>query len=92
MDSKHRLVLEDRKLLTLSGIRNVDSFSEQSIALSSELGAIDITGEDLKITELDLTHGNISIQGQIDSLTYGRSREERTVRHKSKSALARLLK
>ncbi len=92
MDSKHRLVLEDRKLLTLSGIRNVDSFGEQSIALSSELGAIDITGEGLKITELDLTHGNISIQGQIDSLAYGRSREERTVRHKSKSALARLLK
>ena len=91
-ESRQTLVLEDRKSLSISGIRNVDSFDEQRIELSSVMGTIDITGAGMKIAGLDLTAGNILIQGEIDVLAYSRSKEEKSVRQKSKSALARLLK
>lgn len=91
-ESKQKLVLEDRKQLSISGIHNVDGFGDQQIELSTVLGGLDIYGENLKISGLDLTAGNITISGQIDSINYCRSREEKSVRHKSKNALARLLK
>lgn len=89
---KHSLAMEDRRELRLSGIQDVDSFDEQRIELNSVLGGIDITGENLKIAALDLDVGRVVVSGRIDSIVYGKSREERSMRHKGKHALARLLK
>lgn len=91
-ENKQKLVLDERKQLSISGVHNVDSFGDQQIELSSVLGGINITGSSLKISGLDLAAGNILITGEIDSISYCCSREEKSMRHKSKNALARLLK
>lgn len=91
-EQKQILTLEDRKQLFISGIRNVDSFGEQQIELNSVLGGIDISGEGLKIAELDVTAGEIRISGEVESIRYCRSKEERSTRQRGKNALARLLK
>ena len=44
-EGKQRLLLDDRKELLISGVRNVDSFDEQRIELDSSLGGIGIDGE-----------------------------------------------
>ncbi|MDO4732806.1 MAG: sporulation protein YabP [Bacillota bacterium] len=87
-----KLILDDRKQLSISGINNVDSFGEQQIILSSVFGGMDILGSGLKISGLDLTAGSILITGEIESISYCRSREEKSMRRKSRNALARLLK
>lgn len=91
-ERKQSVVLEDRRVLSVSGVQNVDSFDEQRIELSSVMGQIDIIGTGMKITGLDLSAGNILIQGEVDGIVYSRSKEEKSVRQKSKNALARLLK
>ena len=91
-ESRQRLMLEDRRQLALSGITAVDSFDEQLIQLNSELGGIEICGEGLTIGALDLEQGRVEVSGRIDGVAFVKSREERSVRHKSKNALARLLK
>jgi len=92
MDSKHRLVLDERNLLALNNVTNVDSFDEAHIELSGSFGGLNIDGADLKISALDLDAGTISIGGRINSLVYCQSREERKIGHRSKKALSRLLK
>ena len=91
-ESKQTMVLEDRQQLNITGITNVDSFDETMIELSGVMGSIDIRGEGLRITALDLDKGKIAVGGTVEAIVYGQSREERSVRHKSKKALSRLLK
>ncbi|MBQ1343368.1 MAG: sporulation protein YabP [Firmicutes bacterium] len=91
-ESRQRLLLEERRLLSLTGVKAVESFDEQLIQLDSELGGVEISGEGLQIGALDLEQGRVEVSGRIDGLSFVKSREERSVRHKSKNALARLLK
>lgn len=91
-EGKQRLLMDDRKELLISGVRNVDSFDEQRIELDSILGGIDISGEGLKIAALNLDEGKVTISGQINGVAYVKSREERSVRHKRQNLIARLLK
>lgn len=91
-ESRSRLVLEERKRLEVNGVRNVDSFDEDCIQLDSVQGGLEISGSGLKIAALDLDAGRVEISGQIESLIYGKSREERSARHRSKNVLTRLLK
>lgn len=89
---KQRLVLDDRKEMQVSGVRNVESFDDRQIMLDTVLGGIQLNGEGLKINGLDLEAGQITINGQIDRLEYGKSLEERSVSHKSRTLMSRLLK
>ena len=92
VEAKQRLLLDERKELMLSGILNVDSFDERQIELNSNMGGIEIGGEGMKIAALNLEEGKITINGTISSIMYVKSREEKSVRHKSKSVISRLLK
>ena len=91
-ESRQRMMLEDRRQLALTGVKAVDSFDEELIQLNSELGGVEISGEGLQIGSLDLDQGRVEITGRIDGVAFVKSREERSVRHKSKNVLARLLK
>lgn len=92
VEGRQRLILEERRELLIGGVLDVESFDETRIELNSSLGGIDIGGQGLKIAALNLEEGKITISGQIDSIVYGQSRSERSIKHKSKTALSRLLK
>ncbi len=72
----HRLVLVGRKNLTVSGVREVESFDENTVVMSTGMGVLVIRGENLHIEALSLEGGDLKIDGDVDSLTY----EEETVR------------
>lgn len=66
----HNIILEDRKLLTISGVSDVDSFDEQTVMLFTELGELTIRGSDLHMNKLNVETGDVSIEGNISSLSY----------------------
>ena len=66
----HRLHLENRRRLTLSGVASVESFDESSILLTTSQGALVIRGSDLHIEKLSLDGGDLLVEGTVDSLTY----------------------
>ena len=70
MSTPHSLVLEDRKRLSISGVTDVESFDEETIALATELGELLIHGYDLHINRIDVESGDLSLEGEIISLTY----------------------
>ena len=66
----HSLILKDRSQLTLSGVTDVDSFDENLITTYTDYGELTVKGEGLHISVLNTDTGELSIDGNVSSLTY----------------------
>ncbi|WP_455581821.1 YabP/YqfC family sporulation protein [Dysosmobacter sp.] len=66
----HRLELEGREHLRVSGVEDVERFDETGIVMSTSAGTLVITGEDLHIGKLSLDGGELHVDGRIDSVSY----------------------
>lgn len=66
----HNIILEDRRSLAVSGVSDVDSFDEQTVMLFTELGELTVRGSDLHMNKLSIESGEVSIEGNISSLSY----------------------
>ena len=73
----HRVVLEDRNRLTVSGVEEVESFDENTIVMLTNRGTLIVRGEELHIEKLSLDGGDLKVEGTIDSLTYEDSGRDR---------------
>ena len=92
MANAQRLILQDRKHLEISGVGSVDSFDNEQIELTTDLGGLLVYGDNLKVDNLNLEQGQVVITGMINMLSYGKTREERSAKAKSKNILDRILK
>lgn len=72
----HRITLEGRERLTISGVEEVERFDETTIVMDTLGGALVVRGEDLHIETLSLDGGDLKVEGNIDSLTYEDDRRE----------------
>ncbi|WP_243112488.1 MULTISPECIES: sporulation protein YabP [Acutalibacteraceae] len=70
----HSLILEDRKTLTATGVSNVDSFDEQTVVAYTDLGELVIHGANLHIDKLNIDSGELTLNGEITSMTYSENR------------------
>lgn len=66
----HRLELDGRERLVVSGVEDVERFDETGIVMSTSAGILTITGEGLHIGKLSLDGGELHVDGRIDSLAY----------------------
>ncbi len=66
----HQLILQDRNLIEMTGVSDVDSFDENVVIAYTDLGALTLRGENLHVQRLDLDTGNLSVAGRIDSFQY----------------------
>ena len=69
----HRLVMENREQLALTGVQKVRSFDPKEIVLETELGILSIKGEQLAIKLLNLEQGMVDLQGHVGALIYHRN-------------------
>lgn len=73
----HNIILENRKNLTVSAVKDVDSYDEKAIVMFTELGMLVVKGSDLHINRFNTQSGELVLEGIIDSLTYS-EQEKRT--------------
>lgn len=66
----HSLILQDRGVLSVSGVADVDSFDEQTVVLFTDLGELTVKGTDLHINKLNVDTGELAIEGEITSMIY----------------------
>ena len=66
----HNLILKDRKLLELSGVKQIDSFDNKEFLLETAQGWMSVEGNDLVLGKLDTERGEVVIKGQIDTIRY----------------------
>ncbi len=83
MDNK-KIVLENRKVLFLTGVNKISRFDSEEFLIDTELGFLKVKGKNLTLGKLDNNLKECVINGMIDSFTYQG--------HKSESLLKRVFK
>lgn len=83
----HSIHIENRANTVVTGVLDVDTFTEETISLTIDKGALILKGHGLHINRLDLEEGKVVIAGFIHSAIYTEKKEKQ-----AKSLLGRLLK
>jgi len=71
----HKLTLNERKSLTMTGVTEVVSFEESAVVLRTGLGTLMVQGQELKLKTLSLEGGQMAVDGHISALIYEEPRE-----------------
>lgn len=66
----HKLNINARKTVAITGVNDVLSFDAEEVLLQTEQGILMIRGSELHVNRLTLEKGEVDIDGRIDSLTY----------------------
>ena len=73
----HRLTLDERKKLTLTGAREVLHFDGELVELDTARGNLVIQGSELRLKCLSLEDGAVVIQGKISAVLYDEPKQKR---------------
>lgn len=85
--SRHNLSLKNRKELKIEGVKEVISYNDSKIHLQTNMGILNIKGENLNIQKLNLEETNLIIKGNINILEYSKQDTE-----KAKNIFKRIFK
>ena len=89
IQGNHRVVINYRETLDVTGVVHVDSFDDEEVVLETEQGLLAVRGENLHIKQLNLEVGELAIEGLIIELAYS---ENKQLRDRGKNLFARLFK
>ena len=71
----HKLQLNERRQLTMTGVTEVVSFEEISVVLRTALGTLIVQGRELQLKTLSLEGGQVAVDGSIAALVYEEPRQ-----------------
>lgn len=71
----HKLQLNERESLTMTGVADVVSFDENTVVLQTSLGLLVIQGQQLQLKNLTLEGGQVAVEGSIRALSYEEPRQ-----------------
>ena len=66
----HGVSIAERKNILVTGVKRIESFDNEEFLMDTTLGFLVIKGSELEIIKLDTYQGNVSIKGNVDSLSY----------------------
>ena len=78
----HGISIAERKNILVTGVKRIESFDNEEFLMDTTLGFLVIKGSELEIIKLDTYQGNVSIKGNVDSLSYavkGTKKRERRI-------------
>lgn len=71
----HKLILNERKSLTMTGVTEVVSFEEDGVIFKTALGTLVIHGRGLKLRTLSPDGGQVEVNGTVTALSYEEPRQ-----------------
>ncbi|MBQ7870776.1 MAG: sporulation protein YabP [Oscillospiraceae bacterium] len=66
----HELRLEERKKLSVTGVREVESFDEETVIMHTVCGVLIVRGQELHLQTLSIDGGCVAVDGTIEALSY----------------------
>jgi len=66
----HKLTLNERASLSMTGVTEVVSFDDSAVILKTELGTLVVQGRDLQLKTLSLDGGQVAVDGTVSALIY----------------------
>lgn len=73
----HKLTLDQRDRLTLTGVTEVVRFEDTSVVLQTSLGELVVQGQELQLKTLSLEGGQVEVRGTVSALAYQEPRAAR---------------
>ncbi len=71
----HKLTLNERRQLSMTGVAEVVSFDDTAVVLRTQLGTLNIHGKDLQLKTLSLEGGQVAVDGTVSALIYEEPRQ-----------------
>lgn len=68
--AEHDVIMRGRRLLDITGVKQVESFDNEEFLLETVMGILAIRGQNLQMKNLDVDKGIVSIKGKIFDLVY----------------------
>ena len=81
----HNIVLQGRRDLNMTGVREVKGFDEDTVVLDTAKGTLTVKGEGIVIGSFSAESGDLNLQGDIWALVY-------STEQSPKGVLRRILK
>ena len=69
-DLNHEIKLNKRENLFITGVNDLVSFDEETVIADTQMDILVINGQNLHVNKLNLEQGELSIDGEINSLHY----------------------
>ena len=66
----HKLTLDERSCLTMTGVTEVVSFDDSAVVLRTGLGTLVIHGKQLQLKTLSVECGQVAVDGQVTAMIY----------------------
>lgn len=66
----HSVSSKAREGVIVSGVNDVISFDERGVVLETLCGSMAIEGENLHVTTLNITDGNVVVEGRVNGIYY----------------------
>ncbi len=79
------IIIENRKLINLSGVSECLGFDDETILLDTKLGKLTIKGSGLHIQNFNTATGELTAEGRIHAVAY-------TVNDKKESFLGKIFR
>ncbi len=73
----HTIHIDNRMRISITGVADVESFNEQDILLITEAGPLNIVGNNLHLSKLNLEDGQVCIEGELLALDYEPPEQEK---------------
>ena len=83
---EHKVTIENRKAMSVSGVGQVVSYDEYRIVLRTDYGTLIIRGRDLVAGEISSATNTLKLTGRIETIQY------KAAKDKSEGLLQRMLK
>ena len=64
------VIIESRKRLNISGVKDVSSFDDETILLDTVFGKMTIKGDGLRVESFNTSTGEIVTNGKIHAVVY----------------------
>lgn len=70
-NSVHSLVMENRKRLVVSGVKEVEGFTETEVCLYTDMGQLTVKGKNLHVNQVSTDTGELIMVGDmVNSIVY----------------------
>ena len=66
----HKLQLDQRRQLTMTGVSEVVSFDDSTVVVQTTLGTLVVQGQELQLKNLSTEGGQIVVTGTVTALGY----------------------
>ena len=67
---ENTILITDRKMLELHGVLRVEDFDNEQVNLETTQGRLVVRGRNLHVAQLLLESEELSLEGEIDSLSF----------------------